>query len=73
MILLDNTRMDLLEFDKEFTKFDYWKLTSQPEPVEVGKLEVSKRFTTTNDDGLESAKPDLQSVFKKPDGAMAEP
>jgi hypothetical protein len=30
--------MDLLESDKEFTKFDHWKLTSQSNPVEVGKL-----------------------------------
>ena len=26
-----------------------------------------------NEDGLESAKPDLQSTFKKPDGDTAEP
>jgi hypothetical protein len=38
MIFFDNTRMDLLEFDKEFTKFDNRELTLQPVPVEVGKL-----------------------------------
>ena len=43
MILLDNTRMDLLEFDKEFTKFDHWKLRFKPEPVEVGKLAGKER------------------------------
>ena len=38
MTFVDNTRMDLLEFDKEFTTFDHWELRSQPKLVEVGKL-----------------------------------
>ena len=33
----------------------------------------SGRFFANNEDGLESAKPDLQSAFKKPGGATAEP
>ena len=33
----DNTRVDVLVFDKELTKFEHCKLSSQPKPLEAGK------------------------------------
>jgi hypothetical protein len=33
----DNTRVDVLVFDKELTKFEHCKLSSQPKPIEAGK------------------------------------
>jgi len=39
--------------------------------AKVGELELDKRQARSNDYGLESAKPDLQSTFKKPGGDTA--
>lgn len=33
----DNTRVDVLVFDKDLTKFEHCKLSSQPKPLEAGK------------------------------------
>ena len=56
-----------------FQERNYVHGTHRPhDENDISGTRPMKKIEEPNHDGLESAKPDLQSLFKKPGGAIAE-